>query len=139
MIQHFKEVLAAYRAAGVAIVHALKAPFIRLRAFWVRMRLSFFFKKVQDARVVPDGNYFVAPDGSVRRKYPRAHVTKKLRRVFRTPDQIRKYINDSQAALDYAKGEVERKDAALRDIHSTIITGNGSFSVLMAKLKEAIG
>lgn len=131
MLKYLKEIAEAYVAGARAVARTFRAPFIR-------MRLRFWFNKAQEARVVPDEGYFVAPDGSVRRKYPRVHVTKKLRRVFRTPDKIRKYVDASQAALDYAKGEIERKDAALKDIQSTIMAGKGSFPVLMAKLKEAI-
>jgi hypothetical protein len=132
MQEYLREIAHEYAEGARRVAGALKAPFIRLRR-------RFWFQGAQEAREVPDAGYFVAPDGSVRKKYPAAHVTKKLRRVFRTPDKIRKYIDDSQAALSFAKAEIERKDAALKDIKSTIMAGKGAFPVLMEKLKEAIG
>ena len=106
-------------------------------AVFVRLRARLWFQRAQGVREVPDDGYFVAPDGSVRRKYPRYHLTKRTRRMLMEPGKVKKYVADSQAALAWSKAEIERKDAALKDIQSTIMAGKGSLPVLMAKLREA--
>jgi hypothetical protein len=95
------------------------------------------FLRNQHGRVIPGPDYFVAGDGSVRRKYPRLHMTKKRRLGIRQPAKIRQYIIESRAALDWSASEIKRKDAALLDIRATIMAGKG-FPAVMEKIREAI-
>jgi hypothetical protein len=110
--------------------------FKSIARFFKGLYLRLQFQRAQGARLVPDKSYFVAPDGSVRRKFPKLHMSKKLRLAQRQPRKLREYVDSSRAALTWAKGEIERKDKALRDVRAAMMGGKG-FPAVMDLIREA--
>jgi len=108
------------------------------KGVFLRMRGRFRFNKAQGMRAVPDRSYFVASDGSVRRKYPRLHMSKKRRLGMRVPAKLNKYVADSRAALEWAGKELKRKDALIVDLRDKFREGKCSYPEMMARLREAM-
>jgi hypothetical protein len=116
----------------------MKLIFKALKGFFKSICRYIWHVKARYARMVPDGSYFVAFDGSVRRKFPKLAISKKQRRLMRAPAKVTRYIAESQIALDWAKKTVERKQAALMELRNGIISRGMPFAEITRRLDEAI-